>query len=153
MNDKEKGHSSDLDPWVAESIKEIATIQARLAALEIYNSDIKPEIKDLAKPKWGIIGTVITTFFLLMGLLIGLQHNSQVADYDANAIGIKHTEEHLKGLEGKVGSLRDYIDRRDDDMRSIVMTKKEHEIFDKERTEKLQEVTRRIEFLEHRNRK
>ena len=142
-----------LDPRVAKSVKELATIQARLAALELVNSEIKPEIKELTKPKWGIIGTVATVFFIFMGLLIGLQHQSQVSDYDANLILIRHSENHLAGLEEKIKILRVYVDKRDDDSRSIMMTKHEHEIFDKERFDKLGEITRRLEYLEHKNNK
>ena len=60
-----------LDPRVAESIKEIATIQAKIAALELVNTEIRPEIKELNKTKWGIIGTVATVFLIFMGLTHG----------------------------------------------------------------------------------
>ena len=61
-----------LDPRVAESIKEIATIQAKIAALELVNTEIRPEIKELNKTKWGIIGTVATVFLVFMGLIMGI---------------------------------------------------------------------------------
>ena len=122
-----------LDPSVAETIKEIASIQARLTALEVVNLDIKPELKELIKPKWGLLGTVATIFLIFMGLLIGIQHQIQVSDYDANQVLIHHAEDHLKSLEEKVSVLRLYIDKRDDDSRSIMFTIHDHEIFDKER--------------------
>ena len=138
-----------LDPRVAESIKEIATIQAKIAALELVNTEIRPEIKELGKTKWGIIGTVATVFLVFMGLIMGIQHNAQVSDYDANVVLIHHAEDHLRGLEEKVSDLRKYVDQRDNDTRSMMFTKEDHEIFDKERFQQWQDITRRVEYLEH----
>lgn len=138
-----------LDPGIAESVKEIATIQARLAALELVNSEIKPEIKELTKTKWGIIGTVATVFFIFMGLLIGLQHQAQVSDYDSNQALIHHAEDHLMALEKKISELRAYVDNRNENTRSVMFTVHEHEIFDKERYTELQNIERRLDYLEH----
>ena len=112
-----------LDPRVAESIKEIATIQAKIAALELVNTEIRPEIKELSKTKWGIIGTVLLYFWYSWDFSWGFNTMLKFRIMTANVVLIHHAEDHLKGLEEKVSDLRKYVDQRDNDTRSIMFTK------------------------------
>ena len=84
-----------------------------------------------------------------MGLLIGLQHQAQVSDYDSNQALIHHAEDHLMALEKKISELRAYVDNRNENTRSVMFTVHEHEIFDKERYTELQNIERRLDYLEH----
>ena len=52
-------------------------------------------------------------------------------------------------LEKKISELRAYVDNRNENTRSIMFTVHEHEIFDKERYTELQNIERRLDYLEH----
>jgi hypothetical protein len=67
-----------------------------------------------------------------------------------NAEGILHTETHLIALEQKIKELREYVDERDNQMRSRVFTKEEHALFDRGREEQMRDIEARLLWLEHR---
>ena len=140
---------TSLDPRIEASIREIAAIQAKITALEAINSDIKPELAELKKTPWGSIIATGSAFLVFMGFYAGLQRSIQESDTKVNAIAIAHHDQHLKDVEDKLKDLRIYIDARDKDARSIMFTREEHEIFDKDRFAKLQEMENRIIWLEH----
>jgi len=147
---------ASLDPRIEASIREIATIQSKITALEVINQDIKPELKSLLEPKWGPSAVWVGAFLTFMVGYGAIERSMQSAESQSNQVrsehnadSIKHTDAHLIALEQKIKELRDYIDERDNQMRSIVYTKEEHNIFDKERFAKLQEIENRLMWIEH----
>ena len=140
---------SSLDPRIEASIREIAAIQSKLTALEVINADIKPELKALREPRWGEATIWVGAFLTFMIFYAALERSMQASDARANQVGVEHNDQHLKDLEQKVKELREYIDARDDAMRQRTFTRAEHELFDKDRFQKLQEVENRIIWLEH----
>jgi hypothetical protein len=147
---------ASLDPRIEARIREIATIQSKITALEIINQDIKPELKALREPKWGPSAVWVGAFLTFMVGYGAIERSMQSAESQSNQVriehnadSIKHTYAHLIALEQNIKELRDYIDDRDNQMRSIVYTKEEHNIFDKERFAKLQEIENRLMWIEH----
>ena len=140
---------ASLDPRVEASIREIAIIQSKITALEVINEDIKPELKELAKTKWGPATAWVVAFLAFMGFYAALERSMQLSDSKANSVGIEHNDHHVNDLEEKVRLLRQYVDEYENSARAEYYTKREHEIFDKERFAKIKEADDRITWLEH----
>ena len=130
-------------------IREIATIQARLTSIELINEEIRPEIKELAKPKWGAIGTAITVFLLFMGLLEGLNTTLRTSDYAAINESIKSIDSSVREVKSQIKDLRDYVDMRNEQLRSSIWPKDLHDSFDRQQEEKIKSIEDRLLFLEH----
>ena len=140
---------ASLDPRVEASIREIAIIQSKITALEVINQDIKPELKELAKTKWGPATAWVVAFLAFMGFYAALERSMQFSDAKANAVGVEHNEKHVNDLEEKVRLLRQYVDEYKNMSKEDYYTKREHEIFDRERFAKLKDIEERLTWLEH----
>ena len=102
-------------------------------------------------PKQGLLvtGGWISAFLVFMAFYAGLQNALRVADQNYSVVGISHNDEHLKDLENKIRSLRDYVDSIAVENRRLMFTKDEHLIFDRERSAAQQDVENRMIWLEH----
>ncbi len=106
-------------------------------SLERRLSDLEKHIEDLRSTNYGRVAVVITC----AGLLIGLQHNIEAADFSRADSEAKHNAGHIEAVEQVVKELREYTDAR-------MFTKEDHTIFDKDRFEELKRVEDRLQFIE-----
>lgn len=141
-------YGSKLDPRIEQTIREIASIQARLTAVELINTEIKPEIKELQKPNWPLLLSLVTGFILFIGFYTSLILQIQSSGHMENKSAIIHTEQHIRILEDDHKMMRLYTDKRDDEIVTKMYTKDEHELFDRDRRIRLDNMEERINRLE-----
>jgi len=132
-----------------DKIREIDSIQARLAAIEITSSEIRGELQRLSEKSWKETAAWVSAFLLFMGFIITIQNTLRVADQNYSVVGITHNEEHLNKLELQIKELRIYTDERIEQIRSVAFTKSDHEIFDKERSAEAADFQNRLAWIEH----
>lgn len=149
MSELEHGFSEE----EATRMREMVRLEARIVALEIFNNELKPEIKDVASKNLKLFGASIGALVTVIGLLLGLVRYAQVSDSQVNTVSIHHLETHVHDIEVTHKEIRNYIDSRNDRIYSVVFLKAEHEIFDKERQAELQNIEQRLLYLERRGAK
>jgi len=101
------------------------------------------------KQGWLAVGGWIGAFLVFMGFYAGLQNTLRVADQNYSVTGISHNEDRIKELEKTVSVLRNHVDQQDSEIRRDMMTKNEHEIYDKDRIARWQDNESRLLWLEH----
>ena len=90
---------TELDPAIEDRIRELATLTARVTALEVLDSEIRPDIRELQKPNWTLIFSMGTAFFLTMTFMVGMEETLRSSDAQRHADSIRHLEQHQSMLE------------------------------------------------------
>jgi hypothetical protein len=150
---------TDLDPAFELKIRELATLTARVTALEVIGSEIKPELKRLAQPNWQLILTMGSAFFLVITFVVGMEETLRSSNSQRNADNIAHLEIHQammeadhKTLAQKYAELLEQHTNKHEtefkDIRENMWTRSMHNIFDAGYIREFEKIDERLKYLE-----
>ncbi len=153
---------TDFDPDTENKIREIASLTARITALEILEAEVKPELKRLGQPNWTLILSMGSVFFLSLTFVVGMEETLRSSTSQRNSDNITHLENHQammevdhKTLAQKYAELLEQHTSKHEiqfrEIRENMWTRSMHNIFDAGYIRELEKVDERIKYLERKS--